>query len=90
MKVHTLYHAVVASGIAFGSSACATAGSPSSSTTPASEPAKTDQASKPECAKVCDQWPGREAFCPDPNMDNRMNCCWLMGAGAHVCCATER
>lgn len=90
MKVHTLYHAVVASGLALGASACAsTASAPTSSTEPEAEPPKSDQASKPDCMKICDQWPGREAFCPDPAMDNRKNCCWLMAAGAHVCCDTE-
>ena len=77
MNTRKLYHALVVVG-ALLVTGCAKQAAPAVK--------KADK-----CLRVC-HLEGEAVFCPDPQWlrkgDTQKNCCWLMAAGKHPCCAT--
>lgn len=76
-----LYRSLVVSGAMLVTSC----GAPVESTRAEQRP----KISEPDCASLCTGPPGRESFCPDPNNEGVINCCWLMGPEQHACCESE-
>ena len=89
MKIDRLFHAIVlGSGLAV--TGCHPAAvRPTQPNTPV-EPEATETsapASNPgglDCKSLCN-YETSEVLCPDSNLDEAMNCCWLM-AQRHPCC----
>jgi hypothetical protein len=84
MNVGKLFKSLVITGVMLGAGGCKTTTPSPSEPTPAPESPATE--AEVDCSTVCENWPATDAFCPDPNLDGNMNCCWLMGGDTHVCC----